>query len=292
MFSTANDVPLGVNSSLLSDLDLARLRHPAEDDVALVRRLAEQTVRELGLVAPVDPGLIASYRGISRIAEVDQPWAGCLTHENGETVARIRAGDSNRRKRFTALHEVKHTYLPGFTVTQYRCDPSPSTTKNGLPHLEKLADLGASELLFPLKEFQRDVAGNRVDFDLIEDLAEHYDASLGATALRAVSLAPVDALLICAEPSTKPSQPEAEPVLRIRWSSTKGEWPFIPRFKSVPDRSPIHRTFRGELVDGFTDLVGLTGTPIENVDISCRLYPYVDHHGETHYRVLCLATRN
>lgn len=292
VFSVANAISLGVNGSLLSDLDLARLEHPGEDDVALVTRLAEETVRELGLVAPVDPGLIASYRGISRIEEVDQPWAGCLTHDDGETVARVRAADNRRRKRFTALHEVQHTYLPGFTVTQYRCDPSPSATERGLPPLEKLADLGASELLFPRNEFQADLAGNRMGFDLVEDLAEYYDASLGATALRAVSLAARDTLLICLEPGTKPTQPDAEPLLRIRWSSRNGDWPFIPRFKSIPDHSPIHRALQGELVDESTDLIGLTGRPISNVDISCRLYPYVDHHGETHHRILCLATPN
>ena len=281
-----------MNASLLSDLDLARLKHPGEDDVALVCRLAVETVRELGLVAPVDPGLIASYRGISRIEEVAQPWAGCLTHDGGETVARVRATDNSRRKRFTVLHEVKHTYLPGFAVTQYRCDPSPSTTEKALPPLEKLADLGASELLFPRNEFQADLAGNRMGFDLVEELAEHYDASLGATALRAVSLASTDTLLICVEPGTKPTQSDAEPLPRVRWSSTNGDWPFIPRFKSIPDHSPIHRALQGELVDETNDLIGLTGSPIDNVDISCRLYPYVDHHGEIHHRVLCLATRN
>ena len=236
--------------------------------------------------------MIASYRGIARIEEVDQAWAGCLTHDRGVTVARVRAADNSRRKRFTALHEVEHTYLPGFAVTQYRCDPSPSATQKALPPLEKLADLGASELLFPRIEFQADLADNRMSFDLVEELADHYDASLGATALRAVSLASTDALLICVEPGTKPTQPGAEPLPRIRWGSANGDWPFIPRFKSIPDRSPIHRALQGELVDETNALIGLTGSPIDNVDISCRLYPYVDHHGETHDRVLCLATRN
>lgn len=292
LFTLANAVPSSVNGTLLSDLELARLANPTEDDSSLVRRLAADTVRELGLVAPVDPGLIASFRGISRIEEVDQPWAGCLTHDGGETVARIRASDSRRRKRFTTLHEVEHTYLPGYAVTQYRCDPTPSATKKAAQPVESLADLGASELLFPHDEFQADLAGNRIGFDLIERLAEHYDASLGSTALRAVTLAPREALLICIEFGTKPSQPNAEPLPRIRWSSTKGDWPYIPRFKSIPEHNPIHAAFQGEPVDEINDLVDLASSPIDDVDISCRLYPYVDHNGEIHKRVLCLATRN
>jgi hypothetical protein len=280
-----------VNRSLLSDLDLARLERPGESDVTLVRRLALQAVCELELAAPVDPGLVASYRGISRVEEVDQPWAGCLTHDGEETVARVRAGDSPRRKRFTTLHEVEHTYLPGFTVTQYRCDPSPSAPHKGREPVEKLADVGASELMFPRDQFLADLAGNRIGFDLVEDLADHYDASLGATALRVVSLAPTDSLLICVEPGVKPTQPHAEPLPRIRWSSANGEWPYIPRHKSIPNGGPMHRAMHGELVDGIDDLPGLTSSPIHHVDISCRLYPYVDSQGEIRDRVLCLVTR-
>lgn len=280
-----------MNGTLLSDLELARLAAPYETDETLVRRIARETVAELGLVAPVDPRLVASFRGISRVEEVDQPWAGCLMHDAGETVARIRASDSRRRKRFTTLHEVQHTYLPGFSVTQYRCDPSPTTTSRSLPPLETLADLGASELLFPREEFQSDLDGNRLDFDLVEELAAHYDASLSATALRTVGVSPRPALLICAEVGTKPSDPSGEPLLRIRWSSSNGIWPFLPRFKSVPEDSPMHRALLGELVDETSDLSGLTSVSIEGVDLSCRLYPYVDHVGEVQKRVLCLATQ-
>lgn len=285
-----------MNSSLLSDLDIARLESPGARDASLVRKLARETVRELQLQAPVDPALVASYRGIARIEEVNQPWAGCLTTKDDETVARVRASDGRRRKRFTALHEVKHTYLPGFAVTQYRCDPTPGgTSRSPLrtdgPDLERLADIGASELLFPHNEFIADVAGNRIDFDLVDDLAEHYDASLVATAIRTVTLAPDDTFLLCVEPGTKPTAPIDEPVPRIQWSATSGDWPHLPRFKSIPDGSPIHRAFVGELVDEITDLNDLTRSPINHVDISCRLYPYVDHQGQHHDRVLCIATR-
>ena len=35
-----------------------------------------------------------------------------------------RVGDCWGKKRFTAFHEVEHTFLPGFSIfAQYRCDP-------------------------------------------------------------------------------------------------------------------------------------------------------------------------
>lgn len=280
-----------MNDWLLSDLEVARIERPAESDVDHVRRLARETVRELELVAPVDPALVASFRGIARIEEVDQPWAGCLTHEGDETVARIRARDNPRRKRFTTFHEVEHTYLPGFAVTQYRCDPAPATTRGDKVSLERLADIGASELLFPLAEFRADLAVNRLDFNLVEDLADVYQGSLGATALRAAMTSPRDSLLICAEPAVKPTAPDADAVPRIQWSAGNGDWPFVPRHKSIPSDNPIHRAMQGELIDEICDLTGITVSPINHVDISCRLYPYVDHNGVDRARVLCLATR-
>jgi hypothetical protein len=279
-----------VNDTLLSDLEIARLERPHRGDAVLVREMAEHTVQELGLAAPVDPGLVASYRGISRIEEADQPWAGCLTHDGDEAVVRVRAADSRPRKRFTAFHEVEHTYLPGFLVTQYRCDPSPSRSQDR-GSIEQLADLGASELLFPRNQFQSDLVGNRLSFELVEALSERYDGSLMATALRTVGLSHSDALLICVEPGVKPTQPNADPLPRIQWSAKNGDWPFILRHKSIPPAGPIQRALLGEPIDEIDDLAGMTASPLPKVAISCRHYPFVDQNGEIRDRVLCLATR-
>jgi hypothetical protein len=281
-----------VNTVLWSDFDTARLEHPDLDDAALVRLLADQTVRELELTPPVDPNLVASYRGIARIEEVDQPWAGCLTHDNNETVARVRASDGRHRRRFTALHEVKHTYLPGYTLTQYRCNPAPRSraSKPMKDRFEALADIGASELLFPRDHFLADLAGNPLTLDLVEEFSARYDASLEATGITAVDLAPTDAALICLEPATKPSQPDAEPVLRVRWTWTAGDWPHIPKHKSAPDGGQLHRALLGEVVNETGTLVGLTREPLDRLRISSRLYPYTTPGGATHRRVLALLT--
>ncbi len=289
----ANAVPSTVNPSLWSELEIARLEHPELDDEAHIRRLAELTVHELSLTPPVDPNLIASYRGIARIEAVDQPWAGCLTHDNNETVARVRASDSRPRRRFSALHEVEHTYLPGYTVIQYRCDPAPLThgRLTQQTRLETLADIGASELLFPRHHFTTDLASQIPTLDLVEVLADRYDASLAATAIKTVELAATDTALICLEPATKPSQPDSDPLLRVRWSWTSGDWPHIPKHKSAPDGGHLHRALEGEIVNETGTVTGLTKQPIHDVHISSRLYPYTTHGAATHLRVLALLTR-
>jgi hypothetical protein len=282
--------------SALSDLELARARWPQLSDAQRVRRLAQHTLDELALKPPIDPQIVASFRGIARIEEVPLPWAGCLTHEDDEVIARIRASDSRRRRRFTAFHEIKHTYLPGFTVTQFRCDPATAEHRRDQSStmlVESLADIGASEFLLPRRHFVADIAdSNDLTLDLVERLADRYDASLEATALRVVALADRDVLLICLEPGLKPSRLEAEPVLRVRWSMPRGNWPFVPRYKSVPDNSPFDRALAGEIVDEITTVRGLTSPVLSKVRVSSRLFPYTDTNGTTHHRVLALVSRS
>jgi hypothetical protein len=293
-FTIANLVPSSVNIALLSDLDLARARWPELADEDRVRHLADETHHELGLEPPIDPKIVASYRGISRIEEVQLPWAGHLTYEAGEVVARVRSTDGYRRKRFTAFHEIEHTYLPGFGVSaQFRCDPEPCPGGRGKqsPTIEPLADLGASELLMPRRHFASDLAGNDLTIDLVERLSDRYEASLEATGLRAVRLADRDAMLICLQPGVKPSEPSAEPVLRVRWSASAGQWPFVPRCKSAPPNSPFDRAMEGEIVDEITTIEGLTRSALSNVRVSTRLVPYSGRDDTIRLRVLALLSR-
>jgi hypothetical protein len=278
---------------LLSDLELARAQFPGVNDAALVVRFASQTLDELGLEPPIDPRMVASYRGIARIVEVaDLPYAGCLTPDEGEVIAKIRAGDSPRRRRFTAFHEIKHSYLPGFRVSQFRCDPDSPAPRSGThgESVEYLADLGASELLLPRRHFQADLDGNGLDLDLVLALSDRYDASLEATAIRTVELAGEDALLISLALGARPSEPDAEPALRVRWSRAHGSWPYVPRHKSVTSDSPFGRALLGEVVEECVNVDGLTREPINNVHVSARLFPYLNARGETQTRVLAMLT--
>lgn len=277
--------------TLLSDLELERLRQPGVSDETLVRRLAAQTVQKLELTPPVDALLVASYRGIDRVEEVEQPWAGSLTHVGNQTVARVRVSDSRRRRRFTTFHEVEHTYLPGFALTQYRCNTSPKQASQSRSPLEQLADIGASELLFPRDRFLADLGGARPDLEVIEDLADEYDASYEATAMRLVDLAPMDALLLSLGPATKPTQPDAEPRLRVQWSRPSGRWPYIPRHKSVPIDGPLDRSLQGELIDEVGIALDLPSHDLHDVYISARLQPYARADGTEFVRVLALLTR-
>jgi IrrE N-terminal-like domain len=282
-----------MNSVPLSDLELARLESPGKPDAQLVIELAQRTLDELAMEPPVSHEIIASMRDIARIEETGLPWAGCLVRDGGRFVIKLRASDSRGRKRFTAFHEVKHTYMPGFALApRYRCDPAapPDVVRDRDPSLEALCDLGAVELLLPRKNFLNDLDGNTPTLTLASQLAERYDASLEATARRIVTLRPAPTLLIALEPSCKPSAPHDEPKLRVKRAYGNADWPFIPRNKSVPPGSILTGPLSGEAVNEVSTLTGLTATPIGPVHISADLYPYTDDKGDQHMRVLALIT--
>jgi hypothetical protein len=282
-----------MSSVSLSELELARLEHPGRPDAHLVIELAQHTLNELAMEPPISHEIVASMRDIARIEETDLPWAGCLVQDGSEFVIKLRAADTRGKKRFTAFHEVKHTFMPGFALApQYRCNPAtpPDVVGTRNPDLEALCNLGAVELLLPRKDFLNDLDGHTPTLALASQLAQRYDASLEATARRIVTLRPAPTLLIALEPSCKPSAPHEEPKLRVQWVHGSTNWPFIPRHKSVPPGSILTSPLFGDAINEVGMLTGLTNTPIGPVHISADLYPYTDDQGDQHMRVLALIT--
>jgi hypothetical protein len=279
----------------LSDLELAQLDNPGVPDAQLVVQLAQRTLDELAMQPPIDHEIVASLRDVIRVEEAQIPWPGMIAHTEDGLVITLRANDSRGRKRFTVFHEVKHTFLPGFgTHANYRCTPTiapPDEARSRDPDLEQLCDLGAAELLFPREPFRADLLGNAVTFDLVEELATHYDGSVEATARRVVTLHPRPVLFLVLAPCCKPTAPNARPQLRVQSVQAGGRWPFVPRFKSVPDAGVFGRARHGELIDEITSSLGdLTSDTITHVRVSARPYPYLDDQGEQHMRVLALIT--
>jgi hypothetical protein len=295
VFPNGNAPPFVLNMTglMLSDLERARLESPAESDAGLVVRLAQRAVAELDMDPPISHVLMASMRGVRRIEEADLPWAGCLVVEDGALVIRLRASDVHGRKRFTAFHEIVHTYLPGFSVaTQYRCDPElpddhGSSTKSAV---EELCDLGAVELLLPREAFLADVAGSPPTMEMASRLATRYEASLEATARRIVTLHERPAMLIALEVAPKPSAPRGEPKLRVQSVHASGGWPFVPRHKSVPAGSPLARPLSGEAVSETGTVTGVAGVPLVAVHLSAVPAPYTDGSGREHMRVLAIIS--
>jgi hypothetical protein len=243
---------------------------PALSDEDVVRRLCEDLLDEVDARPPVNATLLASLRGIARVEQRLQPWAGVLAPDGAGLVVGVRATDGTERQRFTILHEAGHTLLPGFAQSrQYRCNGPRSRD-------EELCDIAASELLFPKRFFVPDLRDAHPGLQGVEELASCYQGSLEATALRAVDLAAEPAMLAVFRVSHKPSErgreEECEPKLRLSWSHGKGQWPYMPKDKSTNDGSPFKRAQEGELVDEVGTLGDLTRGDAGRVMISARRY--------------------
>lgn len=278
---------------MVSDLERARLTRPGATDAELITELTGRMLEELGLTPAVDPAIVASFRDVVRIEEADIDWSGHITRTPGGLVITVNAAHPRPRQRFTALHEVVHTLLPGFSMrTQYRCQPgvAESQVHPGDPDLERLCDIGAAELLFPRAAFLDDLTGRPATSALVRDLATRYDASLEATVRRIVTLNPAPTLFLALEVSCKPTRPDDEPVLRIQYHYSSGSWPFIPKYKSAPEDSAFVRAVANGSADEATSLSWLTGSAMDNVQVSAIYSPYYDNKGEYHMRVLALIT--
>lgn len=278
---------------MLSELEQARLASPSIPDVELVAGLMRDTLEDLALTPPIDHNIIASYRGVIRIEQIDIPWSGQIAPTEAGLVISLRSSQSWGRRRFSAFHEIVHTYLPGFHLQpQYRCEPGIAAPVGvwSDPAVEALCDQGAAELLFPRQAFRDDMAGHRVTLQLVENLATHYEASLAATAARVCALSPYQTLFLTFEPSTKPTEPHGEPKLRVKSCIGSSTWQFVPQHKSASEGGVFYRALEGEIIEETVELDELTTPGLGRVHVSARLYPYTDDKGEQHMRVLAVIT--
>lgn len=275
---------------LRSLFEEAQRRSPKASDEALVIGIATELVEVLGLEPPIKPEIVASYQGIHRIQRSPLSWAGCLVAEGDELVIYVRNTDTPGRQRFTILHEVAHTFLPGYEYApQYRCTPL-STRARRDPN-EALCDIAASELLMPSRYVQAVIVGSSFDLDAVSALAQDCDASLEAAARRFITLWPEPSLLIRMERTTKPRDPHGEPKLRVTSTLANGTWPYMPVHKSVADHHVLNQCLDGTFVDCIAEIDDLTRQPAGPVELHAGHYPFVDSEGVHRERVLVIARK-
>jgi IrrE N-terminal-like domain len=274
----------------LSLLEQSRIELPAWSDEARVVEVAARIVEDLMLRPPVRLDVVASYQGIEDVRTEPSPWAGSLFVDGERLVIQVRSSDSAGRQRFSGFHEVGHTFLPGFTLaTQFRCDPGGAPGEQA--RVEALCDLAAGELLLPRHFFRQDLVGAPFGMATVAVLADRYQASLEATALRFVDFWPEEALFVVLEVETKPSEPRALPRPRVRYAHGSGRWPFLPRHKSAADGSLLASVLDGGSVRGSSRLDGLVREFSEDVDLTAELFPFVDARGTPRDRILALYRR-
>ena len=157
---------------------------------------AERLLQELGITEPkeIDLHAIAYYVG-ARIRL--RPLDGCDAHILGcgdQALITIKADSSPRRKRFSIAHELGHwRHHRGKSLV---CRADEYRPRDAMSP-EKVADGYAADLLMPryifgpLARLQR-----RLTFDAIQQLADLFNTSVTATAIRLMDLDHTPAVVI------------------------------------------------------------------------------------------------
>lgn len=162
----------------------------------------EDLLRTLGVRAPrdIDIEAIAFECGATVAYE---PLQGCEARILGygdRAFISVRKDVSRGRQRFSAAHELGHWMRDrGKGLTSLCGAKEMSMWDRGGRDRERLANRYAAELLLPSYLFQPDVKGREITLSVAYLLAERYQVSRTAAAIRLAELGSYPAMVVCCE---------------------------------------------------------------------------------------------
>ena len=295
-------------------IDLVELhREVSQDPEEIIRHLARNEITDAinyGLSGPpFDPRILASIMGIQHEASKQlihsedaelQP----IGKNNRDLIIKYNPDKPKTRQNFSIAHEIAHTLFPEYR-DQYKAHHKIGKFDPG-SEVEFLCDLGASEIIMPTPEFNRDVEKMGISLKSLERLSKRYNASLEATAIRMITTNFDSCALMVLGYSHKPSelrqienaknQPNSLsdclwlPPMKLRvqyFVLSKYFFAYIPKHKSIKESSPLHevsvtrKPFEGNIIFDFTtptldiyvEAVALPGT--HNADFDSRVLVFL-----------------
>ena len=184
-------------------------------------RQPEDLLRELGISEPeeIDVEAVAQYCGATVI---ERPLTGCearIVGLRGRAVITVNASSIRARRRFSAAHELGH-WMRDRGKVALRCNPEGSFGATAMDR-EARADRYASDLLMPCFMFGPRSTGRPIHFETVSDLADTFQTSLTATAIRLVDISEFPSIVACSDRS------------RLRWFHRSADvprclWPQFP----------------------------------------------------------------
>lgn len=257
------------------------------DPVSAVRKKAREVIDAYIKVfgepdeMPLDLMILASFLGIRPSTDMPRfsPDAELAPDGEGGVEMRLNPDQPRTRQRFSVGHEITHTFFPDHSSHLWpRAEARHRDLSDPNHYLEMLCDVGASELVFPLRYFVRDAAEVKNAADLVR-LSHRYQASREATIRRYAELHPESVAAVFFSWKLKPTQrprignpaqgnlfgltPEAEVQaarrLRIEYfipsQKFSGDGLYLPKEKSVASEGPLYEAARSrQPVDGESHL--------------------------------------
>jgi hypothetical protein len=163
---------------------------------------AERLLKELGVTDPkeIDLEAIAWTLGARVKYRPLDGCEACITGDTERAIISVNCRNPRRRRRFSIGHELGHWQHHRGRILVCRADDIGRGRRNASP-AERTADAYAADLLMPaylLKPVAR--AYPKLDFATVRAIADLFDASYTATAIRLVETAHAYALLVCHGP--------------------------------------------------------------------------------------------
>jgi IrrE N-terminal-like domain len=256
--------------------------HGADGNPAdLINRLCGDLLDVTGAEVPVDLEILASFRN-AYVGYAEQEQAETIHWDGNSFRICLRKADSLGRQRFSCAHAIVHTWF--FQSAGHGADGT-SVQYKWSETEEDLCDLGAAALLLPEKEF-RAACPAEVTIDAILCLAQEFQASAEATALRAVALSDAPLAMAVLEMRLKPTEQRALASQRLRQTLPGMDCPiitprlrvvksfgpgmaYLPRHKSVGDGTPL-----ASILDlGKVDYIGEIGIVSGTYRVSAKNLP-------------------
>lgn len=139
----------------------------------------------------VIPHGIAGIDGMLSKRQKKNDW--CISYDDSVTVP--------GRINFTIAHELGHYLLHRKQRDAFQCGQVQMLDYDSLEsrRIESQANTFASYLLMPRNDFETQIAGHKLSFDLLGHCADRYQTSLTATALRWLEFTAEAAMLVVAD---------------------------------------------------------------------------------------------
>jgi len=162
-------------------------------------RSAAQLLSELGITSPdeIEIEAIAFHCGATIRY---RPLTGCAARIVGHgdnAIITVDSGSPRGRQRFSAAHELGH-WMHDRGKASFTCQEEQFVKEWSALNPESRANRYSSDLLLPALLFAPRAKAFRImDFDTVKTLANAFNTSLTATAIRLVEHGPLPTLLVC-----------------------------------------------------------------------------------------------
>jgi hypothetical protein len=165
---------------------------------------AEQLIDTLGIADPrdLDINAIAYYCGATIVYE---PLTGCEANIVGygdKAIITVNLDSHPGRKRFSAGHELGH-WMKDRGESAFGCTEKQLDSEWSVNNPETRANRFASDLLLPKRLFTPLVERRPIALETLHDLANTFQMSLTATAIKLVELGSYPAMLLCYDNGTR-----------------------------------------------------------------------------------------